>query len=782
MKLWQVALPCAPFSTLTYAHPACFPDDALHPGQRVVVPLGNSTRLGIIVGAAKAAPAGVSLKEIAWPAEREPLLDARYMELAQNLASRQMAELGRILEALIPHGLRTVKISFKVFDARFDTRYTGVQLGKLSQADRKALAELWADGRMQVVARRVAEKEHEYCSLTQDPPWPVRPSAKLQIAILEYLWDNGPTARPTMTRDLGGSKISKPLDTLVTNGVVALGPPPEYDDPDSCLLGEVRPDVPELSDEQATGLQELVRALEDERPETRLVFGVTGSGKTLVYLRLTEKALALGRSVLLLAPEVALACHLYKAVTTHFPNLNVRLYHGYQPATKREETFRELAASGGPEIIVGTRSALFLPVGRIGTIVLDEEHDSSFKQEDRLPYQAKEVAHFRTRQDRGVLVLGSATPDVKTFQAAKQGAISSVTMENRVGTGTLPKITMVDLRDERPAVGPLTPTAADALKHVVELGEQAIIMLNRRGYSPLMYCLNCGAVMRCGNCDVGLTYHKNRERLVCHYCGASKEFPCTCTCGSSNFLPMGEGTESIEETLTTLLPADTGVLRLDRDSTRRPGRMEAILGAFAREEAQVLVGTQMLSKGHHFPNVTLVVVPDGDMGLNMPDYRAAERTFQLLVQVAGRAGRGERPGNVIIQTRDPNHYCWKFVRENDYRGFFEREVELRRKYSYPPFSRLALVRLNFPAEWPQGEERIMELVRILGDLGAKLGVRVLGPAPSPLALLRGRKRYQCLLKGKDWPSIRQVYAHVRQKLSKHSKIRVSLDLDPVNML
>ncbi|NJB67448.1 primosomal protein N' (replication factor Y) [Desulfobaculum xiamenense] len=780
MKLWHVALPCAPFSILTYAHPACLPAESIRPGQRVVVPLGRSTRLGIVVREAVDAPPNVTLREIVWPAEREALLDARYMELADNLATRQMSELGKILEALLPAAVRSVRISFRVFDPRYPARLSGAELGALCAQDRVELARLWDEGRMQVVARCTAEKEQEYCFLTQDPPWPVRPSAKRQIEVLEYLWDNGPTSRTELVADLG-SGVAQALNTLVANAVVSIGPPPVVDEPEVCAI-DVQENVPELSAEQSVCLDDLYAALDSGQPATRLVFGVTGSGKTLVYLKLAERALASGRSVLLLAPEVALACHLYKAVVRHFPGLNVRLYHGYQQPSRREDTFRELAASAGPELVVGTRSALFLPVGQVGLIVLDEEHDSSFKQEERLPYQAKEVAHFRARQDGALLVLGSATPDVKTFQAVEQGLITSVCMEHRVGDGTLPEIALVDLRNERPSVGPLTPTAAAALTATVKAGDQAIIMLNRRGYAPLMYCLDCGAVMRCPHCDVGLTYHKNRERLVCHYCGESREFPCRCTCGGSNFLPMGEGTESIEETLNVLLPAGTGVLRLDRDSTRRPGRMEEILDSFARQEAQVLVGTQMLSKGHHFPNVTLVAVPDGDMGLNLPDYRAAERTFQLLVQVAGRAGRGEKPGRVLIQTRDPNHYCWKFVRENDYRGFFAREVELRRKYGYPPFTRLGLVRMSHPVDWAEGETRIMELGSILMDLGMKLGVRVLGPAPSPLAMLRGRKRYQCLLKGKDWPSVRRVFAHLKSRLSQHSKIRVSLDLDPVNML
>lgn len=780
MKLWHVALPCAPFQTLTYAHPSCFPADSLQPGQRVLVPLGRSTRLGVLVRETDDAPEGVTLKEIVWPAEQSPLLDERYMKLAENLAARQMLPLGRILEVLLPHGVRTVKISFRLFDKEFPSRMSGIELTRCSAEERVRLHELWTEGKMQVSAKRVAQKEQEYCFLTQDPPWPVRPSAKRQKKLLEYLWEHGPTPRPALTRELGAD-VSTPLKTLVTNGVIRLGAAPQYGDPEDCACERI-PDTPALSGEQATSLEQLLGAMRSEHPKPHLVFGVTGSGKTLVYLKLAEEALSQGKSVLLLAPEVALACHLYRAVKTHFPDRDVLLYHGYQGPATRETSFLSCTAENGPKIIVGTRSALFLPVPRLGLIVLDEEHDGSFKQEERMPYQAKEVAHFRACSDRALLVLGSATPDLKTFQAARQGAISSVTMEHRVGAGTLPDITLVDLRVEKESVGPLTPTAAEALRHVVEKGEQAIIMLNRRGYAPLVYCLDCHSVMRCPHCDVGLTYHKNREQLVCHYCGYSLDFPCRCTCGSSNFLPMGEGTESIEETLSTVLPAGTGVLRMDRDSTRRPGRMEEILDAFARQEAQVLVGTQMLSKGHHFPNVTLVAVPDGDMGLNLPDYRAAERTFQLLVQVAGRAGRGEKPGNVLIQTRDPEHYCWKYVRENDYAGFFEHEVVLRKKYAYPPFVHLGLVRMNYPKEWEDGEARIMDLVQGLCEAGARLGVRVLGPAPAPIAQLRGRKRFQCLLKGKDWPSIRKVYAHLYNSLSRYTKIRLSLDLDPVNML
>ncbi|MBU1001667.1 MAG: primosomal protein N' [Proteobacteria bacterium] len=787
---WHVALPSAPYTTLTYTEPTYLPASAWGAGMRVLVPVGGSTRMGILVKRLSERPndlpESVVLKDLLWPVEREALLSANYMALAENLAARQMEPTGRVLEILLPGGVRAVRFTFRLYDKGFPARLTPKDLRGLSPAELQTLAVLWAESRMTVAATRRHEKQQEFCSLTQDPPWPIRPTAKRQMEICEYLWDNGPTARPVITSEFGAG-ATQPLNALISNGLVAVGAAPDYNEPEVCLF---EPEVglgdgdgaPQLTEEQALALDDLAAALAGETPQVRLVHGVTGSGKTLVYLRLAEQAVAAGRSVLLLAPEVALACSLYRAAAQHFPGRSVRLYHGYQPPSRREQTFMEVAASSGPEIIVGTRSALFLPLADPAFIVLDEEHDGSFKQEERLAYQAKEVAHFLVSRSGGLLVLGSATPDVKTFQAVEQGAISKVSMPTRVGGNALPPVEFVDLRETPAQEGPFAPLSAELLRATVARGEQAVIMLNRRGYAPVMYCLDCAKVARCSNCDVGLTYHKSRERLVCHYCGAAESFPRICECGGASYLPMGEGTENVEEALAHLLPPDAGVLRLDRDSTRRPGRMEQILADFGAGKAKVLVGTQMLSKGHHFPNVTLVIVVDGDLGLNVPDYRAAERMFQLMVQVSGRAGRGARPGRVLIQTRTPEHYCWQFVKRVDYEGFFKHEVALRQKYSYPPFTHLALLRMNYPADFGNGEQAIMELVKVLGVLGKEQNIRVLGPAPSPIGLLRGRKRYQCLLKGGDWSAIRGLYAEVRKRLSPHSKIRVSLDLDPVNML
>ncbi|WP_461209261.1 replication restart helicase PriA [Desulfocurvus sp. DL9XJH121] len=795
---WQVALPCAPHETYTYAEPEHLPPDTWRPGLRVLVPVGNSTRLGVLCARLDQRPADlpgdVRVRGLLWPVEREPLLTEDYMALAANLAARQMEPLGRVLENLLPSGLRAVGFSFRVYDAAFPARLTPAALRAQTPEGLAALAALWAEGRMQVAVSKRHDKAQEFCSLTADPPWAVRPTAKRQMEICEYLWDNGPTPRPALMAELGQG-AAQSLNRLIASGLVAVGPAPEFAPQDcppdgcegqACLLpedgaGEGGGDFAPTP-EQARALGTLEAAQASDAPRPHLVYGVTGSGKTLVYLRLAEQALDAGRSVLLLAPEVALACALHRAAQARFPGREVLLYHGYQPPARREEAFKAVAANGGARLVVGTRSALFLPLRGLGLVVLDEEHDASFKQEERLPYQAKEVAHFLARRAGALLVLGSATPDVKTFQAAQAGSVGRVDMPSRVSGNGLPPVELVDLRTEPPEDGPLAPSALAALKDTVARGEQAVILLNRRGYAPVMYCLDCGKVARCSHCDVGLTYHKARERLVCHYCGASEPFPRICECGGANFLPMGEGTENVEETLSRILPPDAGVLRLDRDSTRRAGRMDEILGDFAAGKAQVLVGTQMLSKGHHFPDVTLALVVDGDLGLNVPDYRAAERMFQLMVQVSGRAGRGDRPGRVLIQTRNPDHYCWRFVLAADYEGFFAEEVAKRRRYSYPPFTHLALLRLSYPAEREQGREVIMGLASVLAKLGAEQGVRVLGPAPSPIAQIRGRMRFQCLLKGDDWLKIRSLYAEARRRLPAKLGIRVSLDQDPVNML
>jgi len=785
--LWQVTLVSPPYSVLTYERPSYFPD--LVPGQRVIVPLGRSHRMGVVVGPADKAPAGVELKSLIWPLEVTPLLTSDYLDMAGTLASRQMASVGRILETILPRGLRTAAVTFKVDKHVAERKLPGTvrpsELSRFSMEDLVALMDMWQSGRMRVRINAKREAEERFASLQSDPPWAVRPNAKRQIRVLEHLYDNGPQSLFALRHSLGdwAPEIAAKMEG---NGLVRLGELTADKlaevDQGSGVCGKVEPLKYDLTAEQLGAMNDM-RATLEKGGGAHLVHGVTGSGKTVLYLEMARECMEQGRSVILLAPEVALACKLYRNVSEYFPEANTIFYHGYQSPKKRELTFTGVANDDKPVIIVGTRSALFLPVPDLGMVIMDEEHDESFKQEDRLAYHAKEVAWYRVDKTGGLLVLGSATPDVKTFQAAQSGVIPISTLKERVGDAKLPGIELVDIANLTDSTQPFSPQTVEALKETVKAGNQAIVMLNRRGYAPLMYCLDCGETVRCPECEVGMTYHKGRERVICHYCGLSHSYPMLCAkCGGSNFIPMGEGTERLEEHLTDILPEGTKVLRLDKDATRRQERMEEILGAFGRGEAQVLVGTQMISKGHHFPKVTLVVVSDGDLGLNLPDYRSGERTFQLLVQVAGRAGRGESPGKVLIQTRNPNHPIWNEVLSGDYSAFFEREIGRRKMFGYPPFSKLALIRISHPADYKEGSGAITLFSRILRQHSAELGISVLGPAPAPLSMLRGRLRFNCLLKGDDWGKVRTLYAYVAQNNPNPKKVRTSLDLDPLTTL
>ncbi|BCS87669.1 replication restart helicase PriA [Pseudodesulfovibrio sediminis] len=785
--LWQVTLVSPPYQAWTYERPSYFPD--LSPGQRVIIPFGKSHRAGVVIGPAEAAPEGVEIKSMIWPLERSVILSEDYVDMAVNLASRQMVNVGRILEIALPRGLRTAAVTFRV-DKHMSARKLPASvrpsaLVKYDDEDKAALMELWLAGRMRVRVNAKKEAEERFVSLESDPPWAVRPNAKRQLRLLNHLLENGPQSLYGLKYALG-DWVSDTAAKLEEAGIVRIGELTADSmagvDEGKSVCVESEQCAFALTDEQQVALDEMTTAMQNGGG-AHLVHGVTGSGKTVLYLEMAQRYLEVGKSVMLLAPEVALACQLYRNVAARFPGVQTYFYHGYQSPKKRQATFQALARGTEPALVVGTRSSLFLPVHDLGMIVLDEEHDESYKQEERLAYHAKEVAWFRTARSHALLLLGSATPDVKTFNAASQGLITVSTIKERVGDTVLPEVELVDISSLKDPDKPLAGSTVEAITAAVEAGEQVIVMLNRRGYAPIMYCLDCTETVRCPDCEVGMTYHKGRERLVCHYCGLSYSYPLTCKkCGGANFLPMGGGTERLEEVVQKILPEGTTVLRLDRDATRRQERLEEILGAFGRGEAQVLVGTQMISKGHHFPGVTLVVVADGDLGLNLPDYRSTERTFQLLVQVAGRAGRGENPGRVLIQTRNPSHPIWSEILTADYSGFQKREIGRRQMFNYPPFSKMALVRLSYPVKYDEGKDAVGLIGQILRDEGKKMGMSVLGPAPAPLSVLRARKRFNCLIKADDWAKVRTVFSQAVRANPNPNMVRLVLDLDPLSTL
>ena len=784
---WSVALLSPPYLNLTYRAPDYLPPELWKPGLRVAVPLSSSLRCGVLLDLEPESgnEPEEGIKPILWPLEESPLLDAEYLDLIRELGRHSLVREGYTLSQILPAGLRSTRLHLVREGAGREETWS---LKSLFRADRERLLELAREW-LNREARLRAPGEDPSCRLVElaaDPPWQVRPQAVQQTRLLDHLWTHGPTSRQELRRHLG-QQASRTLRLLKDKDMVREAGPagPPASEPDSAAEGAAGDhplDRVEPTQEQKRVLDALAPDLRSEGMRIRLLHGVTGSGKTLVYLFLARQCLEKGCSVLILVPEIALALQLWQEVRKHFPRQHCYLYHGHLSASDRTGVFSRIRGEESPVIAVGTRSAVFLPRTDWGLIVLDEEHDTSFKQEERLPYHAKEVAYSRARSSGGLLLLGSATPDIRTYHAARTGVFPLLHMRARVGGRELPEVNTVDLTSDPPAEGPFSQQAVQALQGCLERGEQAIVLLNRRGYAPLIYCTACGKVIHCDHCEVGMTYHKSLERVVCHYCGEMKPFPLACPgCGGHQYVPLMEGTEQIEEYLSAFLSEESGVMRLDRDSTRRKGSMESILEGFAHQRAQVLVGTQMCSKGHNFPGVSLVLVLDGDIGLNLPDYRATERTFQLLHQVAGRAGRGEAPGRVMIQTRSPDHYCWQFIRENDFEGFYTTEIELRRRRKYPPFVRLGLLRMSYPAGQADGHERVREVAsRMKQASGA--GMQILGPAPSPLRQLRGRMRYQCLIKAPDRASIRSLCRPLFASFGKSRGLRLSLDLDPVQML
>ena len=781
----NICLLSAPHATLEYLLPPAFPDEFWRPGLRVLIPVGKTLRAGVIESVAQQSrlPDAIKSRPVVFPLETAPLIDAELLHLACDLARRQAITPGQCLGHVLPAGLRKPVLKVIWASGSQKKTFSGSQIQALDAAGFQKLAQALLAGQARIVKSAASAAELEIYSLAIDPPWPVRPAASRQIALLDFLCDSGPASRARLLRKFG-QDLANPLQKLLAAGHIRL----ELGESEAETGALLPPPEPAftLNAEQQAALAELNRLLQAGKPAARLLYGVTGSGKTAVYLDLIRNCLADGRSCLLLAPEVALAHKLYRDVKIACPDSPHFLYHGYQHPAQREETFRAVAARKQPCVVVGTRSALFLPISQPGLIILDEEHDGSYKQDDTLPYHAKELAWTRTRKSGGLLLLGSATPDIRTFHAARQGAIRQLTLRQRVSGAQLPPVELVRLPmgagviSSAAGQGLLSSECENALLECVKRKEQAVVLLNRRGYAPQIYCLSCEKTLKCPNCQIGMAFHKGIRRLVCHYCGHSLPWPSPCPeCGDTNYLSLGEGTEKITERLEAI--AGCPVLRLDRDSARRTERIDEILADFGAGLSPFLVGTQMLSKGHHFPNVTLVVVADGDIGLNLPDYRAAERTFQLLVQSAGRAGRGLKPGRAIIQTRNPGHYCWQHILNYDYEGFYATELALREKFRYPPFTRLGLLRISFPLGDDEAAFATREIGQELRSRARGLGVELLGPAPAPMPVINGRKRIQCLMKAADWQPMRELWL-VAKNHKAAARLRLTLDLDPVNMM
>ncbi|MDT8441148.1 MAG: primosomal protein N' [Desulfuromonadales bacterium] len=537
---------------------------------------------------------------------------------------------------------------------------------------------------------------------------------------------------------------------------------------------------PALNPEQQQALAELAE-LVDQLPAFApvLLHGVTGSGKTEVYLQTIAMILARGRQALVLVPEIALTPQLVARFRGRFAAAGVRLavLHSGLSDGERFDAWRA-AIAGEIDVIIGARSAIFAPLPRLGLIVVDEEHDASYKQSEAFRYNARDLALLRGQQDGAIVLLGSATPALTSYRHAHDGRYRFLRLPQRSSGQPLPEIALVDLSGA-PLAGGLSPELGQALADTVTAGEQALLLLNRRGYAPFLLCHDCGATLRCPNCAITLTYSRVEQGLRCHYCDFRLRPPETCErCHGANLLPEGQGTERLEEEVRELLP-EARVARMDRDTTTRKGAHLRLVEQMARGEIDVLIGTQMIAKGHDFPAVTLVGVLNADTGLNLPDFRSAERMFALLSQVAGRAGRGTRLGRVLIQTFNPDHHTFDHVVRHDYQGFAEQELAQREALDYPPFGHLVNLVLagNEPSKV---EAAAAELAaRLQQQAGA---VEILGPAPCLLVRLRGKHRVQILLKARHRPPLRRLIERLqRSELRPSAGVTLTLDIDPLDM-
>ena len=738
----SVAVPVPGLDLLTYRVPHGVPTPPV--GARVVVPLGSRIVTGIVMRGAAATSAPVrDVKSIQQVLDSDAFVPADVVELAQWTAEYYAAGPGETITAVLPPKARGGRV-----DAHKTTRIAAVTAAGLEA--------LGLEERPTITAK--------------------------QRDILEQL---AATGDGISTAELAARGVAADiLARLARHGLVAFRHERVERNPfEAAALPSTDVDpMRRLTLEQSAALDRL-RALADARAfRVALVHGVTGSGKTEIYLRLAAAVRADGRGVVMLVPEIALT----PAVAALFRDAfgaRVAIQHSGLSDGERHDQWQRIRR-GEIDVVVGTRSAVFAPLARIGLIVVDEEHDGSYKQEESPRYNGRDVAIVRGQRAGALVVLGSATPSMESYHNAMTGRYDRVVLERRVLDRPLAAVTVVDMREEYAAAGPdvvLSRTLADALAARLERREQSLVLLNRRGYATAVFCRQCAGTMDCPNCSVSLVVHGegSARRARCHYCNYTSRVPTACPLCAGPYLEQaGFGTERVEAEIRRACP-EARVARLDRDAIRRKGALTSLLSRFHAGDIDVLVGTQMIAKGHDFPRVTLVGVVSADVGLGVADFRASERTFQLLTQVVGRAGRGEEPGDAIVQTLYPDHYSIRLACRQDYRAFFERELAFRRAMRYPPLVSMinTIVRSRTFAGAMDDAADIAQ--RLRQDSGSDL--RVLGPAPAPLGKLRGEYRAQLLIKGTNRKQMREALSAALAARNDLLR-RVVVDVDPVSVL
>jgi len=807
----NVALAVPLRTTFTYAMPEALRRE-VQPGSRVLVPFRKKAMVGVVAELVEAAPEGTKIREITRVLDPVPALTPKLMELAQWIAEYYLAPIGEVFRAMLPpltelnwrrqihlteegreaaeslsggelsHGLRRGEVELlrklkknKGVLALGPAARLGVDASGLQKLQRCGLIEIReiTAGRKPKVQRILAWKASAAPASLGEEEGRIR-------GLLET--ERGPLPFPQLLKI---AKVTRALvERMLRDGWLESWEEP-IDPAEDPFDAGYTPPAHELNRDQESVLQSIRGRFELGEFGVQLLHGVTGSGKTEVYLRAVQDTLARGKTAMVLVPEIALTLWIGRQCRSWFGAKfeGVAVLHSALSDVERAREWWRVR-KGEARVVVGTRSAIFAPLENVGLIIVDEEQESSYKQEETPRYHGRDVAIVRAKMEGALALLGSATPSMETYHHARNGKYELLTLASRVAERSLASVEIVDLRHEfqqTQQTSPISLKLHAGIQECLAGRTQALVLINRRGYSWSVLCRSCGASVQCVNCSISMTHHKQRNRLECHYCGSIQQIPKQCPkCHSKYVYFFGEGSEHLEERLRKEFPG-ARIARLDRDTARTKRQYQETLGAFAAGALDILVGTQMLAKGHDFQRVTLVGVVSADSSLSLPDFRAAERTFQLLTQVAGRAGRGELAGRVFIQTFYPEHYAIQDAVRQDYVSFFDRELHFRRMMAYPPFTSLANVIVR-----DTSLEKAIRWSRQLSEYFSPhdgQGVRILGPATAPLARLKQEHRFQFLLKSPKRSVLTKVLggAMVYCDAREIPQTAVLVDMDPLSL-
>jgi primosomal protein N' (replication factor Y) len=805
----EVAVAIPVYHTFTYSVPQ-FLLPFVAAGKRVLVPFGQRRVTGYILGPSQDSGTA-EIKHILDVLDEQPLFESAMISFFQWISDYYKHPIGDVIKNALPGGLTLYDYT------SISITPPGKQVLKSDAINplERAVLELLGSGscRLNYLSRKLNQvvpaalihslqrsgyilktrelreasiktRQERFFALT-DPVPALDRLSKPRKKIIDILANQGEISMSELKKHV--PTAARLVRALENDGYLTVRHKRVYRDP----FGEpIRADIPPtLNAEQQTVVLQIVDSL-NKGFSTFLLQGVTGSGKTEVYMQVAAETLKQGKSVLVLVPEIALITQMERRFRARFGQRIAVLHSGLSAGERYDQWSRILQQKA--DIAIGARSAIFAPFPEVGLLIVDEEHDSSYKQENNLRYNARDLAVVRAKLNDCVALLGSATPSIQSCYNAVAKKFIQVNLQQRIESRPLPDIKIVDLRESLGYRGVqrfITPVLQQAIKDTLDHNQQVLLFLNRRGFANFALCQSCGQPQRCKHCDISLTYHQKANAFKCHYCGFSRAATSRCDiCGSSKIRKLGLGTEKIETTVHKLFP-DARVARMDRDTTSRKGAIVKLLKGLKDQTIDILVGTQMVAKGHDFPNITLVGIICADLSLNFPDFRAGERTFQLLAQVAGRAGRGSFPGRVILQTHNPEHFSILAARDQDFNSFYHQEITFREALNYPPFSRMIQLKISGkdPALTRNYAHQLGDRCRTLKTSNSSLygTVEIMGPIESSLTKVARRYRWQILLKGRYARALHKFASRLLAENSTvfhNSRVRVVIDVDPVSLL